>query len=162
MSEILCQMFSDRFPLFGMYQTPRVLIYDGEGTPSWEPGMRMVERIHLELYNQEIHDKNRNRVDLIKPLEVKKIAGKVFNDISHEFYDNEDGSFIKFLPEKMDDYSLRYDCHEITVQQPFTYPKIMFSIGNRGRMDLHGKQRQKYFKFATDIYEAFLKNARKL
>jgi len=164
MSEILCQMFLDKFPPVGINKAPRVLVYDGQGCPPWEPGMRMIERIHLQLHDQEIHDRNKDRVDLITPLEINKVASKVFDDVHYEFSESggDGGPSIRFSPEIMSDYNMRYNRHDITVQEPFTYPKIMFSIGNRGTMDLHERQRQKYFQFAVDIYETFLKNARKL
>jgi len=144
-------MFRERYPPVGPHDYERLSTYPFNGGD-------YIERIYLELLEKIFVDLNK---PLIVPEDIEKIAEKIFDDIDHKFfYHQDEGYIISFkLPSGMDKYFESYSEHIISVKEPFNFPKITFWTGNRGSIKLHDRQREKYFRFANELYDIFMENA---
>jgi len=157
MSDKLVEMFKEKYPL-----TPRgydrVSIYP-RGGGTW------VERIHLDLVEKEFLKFQIDKKPLADISSIKDVAKRVFDDIGHRHYTLKDqGNLLDILyfePKGIDDYNQSYSNHFIEIREPLIIPKIMISTGNRGRIKLHERQREKYFQFVNDVYNLFMRNAKK-
>ncbi|NOQ37916.1 hypothetical protein GQ472_03425 [archaeon] len=149
MSDKLLRMFRDRYPPVDPYNTERLLTYPFNGGD-------YIERIYLELSEKIFVDLNK---PLIAPEDIDRLASKIFDDIDYRFhYVRDEGHMISFKPiVSMDEYIQSYSEHSITVKKPFTFPKITFSTGSRGDIKLHDRQRDKYFQFANELYNLFVR-----
>ena len=146
MTDQLYKMFCSRFPPIPETGTERVTTYMG------------VERIHLKLIDKAFFDTERVTDSKI----VKNTAEKIFDDVEFRFYTlQEEGDVILFEPYGLDGYKQNYVGHAIEVlQRPRRSPVITFSTGNRGAIRLKDRQRKKYFDFAVELNDIFLKEAK--
>ncbi|MEA3229646.1 MAG: hypothetical protein U9P44_01915 [archaeon] len=145
MSEVLYKMFCEKFPPIGSVSRISVYPLDSGGT--------LIERIYLNLLDESF-------IEVEEPLtdsdSIKKLAGKIFDDVEFDFYKHsEEGNIIFFNPEGVDDYSQNYSGHYIAVREPLKIPVITISTGNRGAIKLNSRQRDKYFYFVCELYDMF-------
>jgi len=152
MSDILYNQLLEKYP-----DTPRgykrVSLYPKEKNAP-------IEFFHLNLV-EKIFTDIEDRKPLANKEEIKDIADKIFDDVTHKFWENtEEGYMIKFSLEGIDDYFQHYSGHYIAVDEHFFIPKIVISTGNRGLNVLHPKQRERYFKFVNEVYDLFVERAK--
>ena len=150
MSDKLFELFCQKFPPTPLgYQ--RISVYPPSECekPTW------IERIHLDLIEKEFLN---IKQPIVKLEEIGELAERIFNDINFDFYKyQEEGNLIFFRPNGIDNYCQKYSGHFIEIYEPLRYPKILISTGNRGSIELHPKQRRKYFQFVKKLYELFLR-----
>ncbi len=155
MSDKLYQLLCRRFPpTCRGYK--RISIYPPceDENPTW------IERIHLNLVEKEFLD---IKESLVKSEEIEGLAKEIFDDIPFRFYKNqEEGNIIYFAPEGIDNYNQKYFGHFIEIHEPLIIPKITISTGNRGSIDLHQRQRKKYFKFVENLYDLCINKTKTL
>lgn len=151
MSDVLYRVLCKKYPPVGPNNFSRVTLYPLNG------GEKGIERIHLNLVEKVFLDRKK---PLVEPNVVEELAKKIFEDVNHNFYEEqEEGNVIFFRPKEIDEYSQNYTGHYIAVHDPLIIPKITISTGNRGIMKLHKRQRKKYLQFVNDLYGIFLENA---
>ncbi len=151
MSDILYKQLLEKYP-----DTPkgykRVSLYPKEKNAP-------IEFFHLDLVEKIFID-IKDRRPLSSKKEIRSIADKIFDDVTHKFWDDEEGYMIKFTPRGIDDYLQHYKGHYIAIDEHFFIPKIVISTGNRGLNVLHPKQREKYFEFVNNIHDLFVERVK--
>lgn len=124
-----------------------------------EDNCALVERIYLDLIEKIIINTDRTK-KLIEVSLIENLAKKIFDDVNFKFYeDSEEGPIIFFEPTKIDKYSDSYTHHYIAVDKKLRIPTLTISTGNRGAIELHPRQRKKYFQFVNELYETYVASA---
>jgi hypothetical protein len=116
------------------------------------------ERIHLSLPGSGMNPD----VFFYSHEKIEGIARKIF-DVPFKYERQGDtGPAVFFEPEEgnPDPYQQNHYGHYIWVKLPFAFPEIEISTHNRGAAILFPKQRNNYFRFVTEVYQAFVLNAK--
>ncbi|MFH0870037.1 MAG: hypothetical protein V1866_03190 [archaeon] len=153
MSDKLYERLRREFPPTPIgYKRLSVYPPSDEERPTW------IERIHLNFSEREFLDMKEPFVTLE---DIGMLAQKIFNDINFDFQSvqngDDKGHFIFFLPKGINKYVASYSGHYIKVDEPLRYARMTFSTGNRGCIELHPRQRDKYFQFAKQAHALYLK-----
>ena len=113
------------------------------------------ERIYLLLFDHVF-----SGTPIIHDIECfRKLANETF-DV--HFYIGSKGDIknaVFFEPNSQDDYQQNYSNHFIQIILPSNFPQITISTGNRGRVNLLDKQREKYLEFVKYVYGIFAENS---
>jgi len=156
MSDILVEKLAKKY-----VPTPngpeRILIYAGSaGILNASEGCKHVERVYVGFLYEEL-------LGIDKPFDfsvIEMLANEIFDDIGFEFrHPSGVGNFMNFVledikMEKVDmDYLNFYSGHDFEFSNTNRFPQITISTGNRGRIGLHERQREKYFTFVNGIFD---------
>jgi len=146
--ERLCREFP---PTLTGYKRLSVYPPTDEERPTW------IERIHLNFSEKEFFDIEES---FVTSEDIGMLARKIFNDITFDFQSVQEGCdkghFIFFRSEGINRYNQNYSGHFIEVVEPLRRARMLFSTGNRGRIELHPRQRDKYFQFAKQAHALFI------
>ena len=112
------------------------------------------EEIYLLLFDYIFVNAKINDIEVFR-----KSADKIF-DVP--FYLGSKGDIknaVFFEPNSQDEYQQNYSNHFIQISLPSKFPKMTISTGNRGKVKLLDKQREKYLEFVKNVYKIFVDNA---